>query len=91
MSPLPIGTAPNPFDPAATATAIYKSIADAQAAIPEGHTHAILIDGSAGQLDDPMVYASFIQKAPDGWNLVLDGGYDSPHGAFGGVMVAKSW
>ena len=91
ITPTPIGFAPNPFDASATMAAIYKSLADAQATIPDGHSHAILLDGTYTQKDGASGWISYVQKAPDGWNVVIDGSYDKPHGAGAGFMVGKSW
>lgn len=81
----------NPFDPQATTTTVFQSIHDALAAIPDGHTHAILLDGRWAKFGGAMAKVSFLQKAPDGWNVVIDGTYDKPHGASAGVLLAKSW
>jgi hypothetical protein len=81
----------NPFDPAATAAAIFKTVGEAQAAIPDGHTHAILINGTYAEQGGASAMVEFIQKAPNGWNIVADGFYDQPHGAGAGVQLAKSW
>ena len=82
----------NPFDPAATLKQVYATMGEAFAAIPDGHTHAILIDGTWSQHGGPPgALVSFVQKAPAGWNVVIDGGWDGDHGAQAGVQLAKSW
>lgn len=80
----------NPFDPAATDMAIFKTLDEATAAIPPGHTHAILLDATdvSGNFGGTV---SFIQKAPDGWNIVAEGEYDQAHGFGGSVLLGKSW
>lgn len=81
----------NPFDPSATDTHLFATIRDALSAIPDGHTHALILDGTWSEGDGATALLSFMQKAPDGWNVVLNGGYDGPHGAQGSVQLAKSW
>lgn len=79
----------NPFDPTAIDAKLFTSVKAALAAIPDGHTHALILDGTWS--DGPAAWVSFLQKAQDGWNVVLNGGYDGPHGAQGSVQLAKSW
>lgn len=85
--PLPL----NPFEPSATDAKLFASVKAALTAIPDGHTHALILDGTWSEGENAAAWLSFLQKAPDGWNVVLSGGYDGPHGVTGSVQLAKSW
>lgn len=87
----PVAFAPNPFDAASTITAVYKTLDEAQAAIPDGHTHAIIFKVDDMKTDGPSGSFTFSQKAGDGWDVLADVAYDKPHGVSAGFMVAKSW
>ena len=79
------------FTPANTAKAIHATLGDAFAAIPEGKSHAVIFDGTYSEADGPEGRALYVQRAPDGWNIVLGGGYSVPEGVSGKVAIAKSW
>lgn len=85
------GTSGNPFSPAATAKAIHATLDEALTAIPEGKSHAVIFDGTYDKAAGGTVHALFVQRAPDGWNIVLAGKYDGPGGVSGHVAVAKAW
>ena len=78
------------FSPAALSKSLHDTLDGALASIPEGHNHAVLFDGTITGADRG-VRAVFLQRAPDGWNIVLEGDYIGSHGAAGSVAVAKSW
>lgn len=81
----------NPFAPEVLAKSLHDTLDGALASIPEGHNHAVLFDGTV-DATGVAVKALFVQRAPDGWNVVLEGGYDGPRGGLAGsVAVAKSW
>ena len=86
----PAGTG-NPFSPASFTKALHASMDGALATIPGGHTHALLFDGTYDHTDGPAIRAVYMQKAPDGWNMVMAAGYDGPHGVNGQVELSKSW
>jgi len=92
MTPLGLGGAAGlpPVD-GSFAKAMFDSVEQALATIPDQHTHAVLFDGTYSAADGPGIHAQYLQKTPGGWTLVLDGGYDGPHGALGQVELAKSW
>lgn len=81
----------NPFDPSATEAAIFKTLDDATAAIPDGHTHAVLLDATDTAADGPAGTVVFVEKLPSGWNVVAQGGYSEAHGFGGSVLLGKSW
>ncbi len=79
------------FSPNNTVKAIHATLTDAFTAIPEGRSHAVIFDGTYSEADGPEGRVLFVQRAPDGWNVVLEGGYSVPEGVVGRVAVAKSW
>ncbi len=81
----------SPFSPDAIARSVHATLDGAIAAIPDGHTHAILIDGSYQQADGPAGRVMFVQKAPDGWDVAFSAGYDRPHGIGAQVALMDSW
>lgn len=70
---------------------LHATLDAAYAAIPDGKAHAIIFDGTASTEDGPAIRALYVQRAPDGWNVVLEGGYSGPGGVSGQVAVAKAW
>lgn len=79
------------FSPDAIAKSVHATLDAAYAAIPDGKAHAIIFDGTASTEDGPAIRALYVQRAPDGWNVVLEGGYSGPGGVSGQVAVAKAW
>ncbi len=77
--------------PGAVAKSIHATLDQAIAAIPDGHTHAFFVDGTYSAPDGPEGRVVFVQKAPDGWNIEADIGYDKPHGIGAGVRLMDSW
>ncbi len=80
-----------PFDAPALTHALHATLPDAFAAIPDGKSHAIIFDGTYTTVDGPAMRALYVQRAPDGWNVVLEGVYDKPGGVAGKVAIAKAW
>jgi hypothetical protein len=79
------------FSPSATAKAVHATLDEALTAIPEGKSHAVIFDGTYDTASGGAVRALFVQRAPDGWNIVLAGDYSGPGGVSGQVAVAKAW
>jgi hypothetical protein len=79
------------FSPAATFKAVHATLNDAFAAIPVGRNHAVLVDATASQADGVAARVLYVQRAPKGWNIVLQVGYDAEHGLSSGVGTFKSW
>jgi hypothetical protein len=77
------------FDSANTAKAIHATLDDAQAAIPADHKRALLI--GADYHDGLGVRAVYVQRAADGWNVLLEGAYSGDDGPSAGFAVARSW
>jgi hypothetical protein len=88
MPSQPIG---HPFDPAALAQSLHTTLGAALATIPDDHQHALIFDGSDAQTEGAVIRVLYLQKAPKGWNLVLDGDYSGAHGVAGQVLLSKSW
>jgi hypothetical protein len=82
---------PATIDPAVIAKSVHASLDAALAAIPVGHTHALLFDGRYADDTGPVVQAVYVEKAPHGWQIALSGGYSGTHGVLGQVEIAKSW
>lgn len=77
------------FSPANLAKAVHESIEKAEAAIPPGHTQAILLDatyrdGQAG------VRALYVRKVEDGWTIAGKAEYRKSDGPSAGVAVKWS-
>lgn len=79
------------FSPKNTANAIHATLGEAFAAIPEGRSHAVIFDGTYTEADGPEGRVLYVQRAADGWDVILGGGYTVPTGVSGRVAVAKSW
>jgi hypothetical protein len=79
------------FSPQNTFKAVHATLNEAFAAIPEGRNHAVIVDASASQADGAAASVMFVQRAPDGWNIVLRGAYDKDHGLSSGFATMKSW
>ncbi len=79
------------FNPAATAKAVHATLNAAFAAIPEGHTKAVIIEGTHTETDGPDIEGAFVLRGDDGnWGFVVGGGYNRTEGAHGGFKVAWS-
>ena len=81
----------DPFSHDSFSKALHASMDAALTSIPDGHTHALLFDGTYDHTAGPDIRAVYMQKAPDGWNVVMAAGYDGPHGVNGQVELSKSW
>lgn len=79
------------FSPAALQKAVHASLDEAVAAIPTGHSRALVIDGTWTLADGPGVRAVFVQRTSDGWTVLAEGAYNGSDGPSAGVKVAKSW
>lgn len=82
---------PDVFSPGSLAKSVHDTLDQAQAAIPVGHHHAVLFDGTVSRADGPAIRGMYIQRTDGGWQIALEGAYDGPHGVAGKVAVAKSW
>lgn len=78
------------FSPSSLAKAVHATLDEALASIPDGDSKALIIEGS---VDDagPTVRAMWVQRAPHGWNVVLEGAYGGDDGPSAGVAIARSW
>jgi len=78
------------FAPSSLAKHVHATLADALDSIPNGDSKALIIHGS---VDDagPTVRAMWVQRAPQGWNVVLEGAYSGDDGPSAGVAIARSW
>lgn len=75
------------FSPDALKQAVHQSLEDAYAALPEGKSHAVLLDAST----DRGIRALYVQRVGDGWNVALQGEWNGKERATGGVSVLKAW
>ncbi len=80
-----------PFSPASLTKAVHDTLFDAYAAIPAGKSHAVIFDGTYDRVKGPQMRALYVQRAADGWNVVLEGDYDKPDGIVGKIVIAKAW
>jgi hypothetical protein len=81
----------NPFSAEQTAKAIHASLDDALAAVPEGKSNVVLVDGTYSRETGAAARALWLRKTDSGWNVLLEGRVDSTHGIAGKVATAKSW
>lgn len=77
--------------PAAIASAVHATLDAAFAAIPDGDTHAVLLDGTYSKADGPGGRVVFALRQPNGWQMADYLGYDKPHGVTAGVDLVRSW
>jgi hypothetical protein len=81
----------NPFSPAHTAKAVHATLEEAYAAIPPGHTKALIISASRSGIDGAGIRGMYVERAADAsWGLVFEAGYNGSEGVHGGFKVALS-
>ena len=78
------------FSPSSLAKSVHSTLSEALNAIPTGDSKALLIQGQFDGVN-PVVRAMWVQRAPDGWNVVLEGAYSGDDGPSAGVAIARSW
>ncbi len=81
---------PGPFDTASLAKVVHDSLAAAEAAIPNGHNQAILLDATYTRADGPGVRALYVQRAGDRWTVLGEVAYRRDDGPRVGVAVRWS-
>jgi hypothetical protein len=79
----------NIFSPANTAKAVHATLEEAYAAIPPGHTKALIISASRSGMAG--IRGMYVERAADAsWGLVFEAGYNGTEGVHGGFKVALS-
>lgn len=78
------------FSPGALRKAIHDSIEQAEAAIPDGHTQAILLDATYTVEGGAGVRALYVRKVEDGWTIAGRAEYRKSDGPRAGVAVKWS-
>ena len=78
------------FSPAKLQKAVHESLEQAQAAIPDGHSQAVLLKATYSTDDGPGVQAVYIKRAGKGWNVLLETSYNGHDGPSAGAAVAWS-
>lgn len=88
---------PDPFtppvldlSPSAIAQATHADVDSALAAIPAGHTGALLIDGTVINGTHPVAQALIVQKIGGNWVAMASGIWDGHH-TVGKVAIGASW
>jgi len=79
------------FSPSSLAKHVHATLDDALTAIPDGDSKALLIRGTYDPEHGPTVVALWVQRAPAGWNVLLEGAYGGDDGPSAGVAIARSW
>jgi hypothetical protein len=78
------------FTPGNTQKAIHATLTEAFDAIPPGHTKALIIDGTFSRDRGGGVRGMYVQRADNGWAVVIQGAYTGTDGAAGKVTVGWS-
>lgn len=82
-------TKPTTLDlgPAAISRAVHATLDEATAALPAGKNHAVLIDATG----PTQAQVLFVQRAPKGWQVVLQGDWEGNLHVSGKVTAMKAW
>lgn len=80
---------PSPFSPEVIAKSVHDSLAQAYAALPEGKSHALIVDATTEGGGN--VRALYVQRVGDGWNVALEGVWNGREHAAGKVSLLKAW
>lgn len=75
------------FTPDALKHAVHDNLEAAYAALPEGKSHAVLLDAST----DKGLRALYVQRVGDGWNIALQGEWNGKERPAAGISVLKAW
>lgn len=76
------------FSPATLAKAVHDTFDAAQAAIPEGHTKAVIFNVAGTKANGIDASATILVRDAEGnWGVVGGGGYDTKSGAYGQFQV----
>lgn len=78
------------FNPATLAKAVHDTLAQAEAAIPDGHTQAFLLDATYARGDGTGVRALYVRKVDDRWTVAGEVAYRRDDGPSAGVAVKWS-
>lgn len=70
---------------------IHTSVAQAVAAIPEGKSNALIIDGTYDQTDGPNFQIVYLKKVNDNFEIATSGSYSGSKGIAGQVQGVISW
>jgi hypothetical protein len=77
----------HPFSPDVLTRAVHDNLEAACAALPEGKSHALLLDAST----DTGFRVMFVQRVGDGWNVTGHVAWDGHDRPAAGVSVLKAW
>lgn len=79
------------FSPEAIAKSVHATLDEAFAAIPEGRSHALIVDGEYYGGRGVRARALYVQRVGKGWNIALEGDWNGNNLPDGKVSLLKSW
>jgi hypothetical protein len=81
----------DPFAPEVLAQAVHDTLDAATASLSPTTRRAIIFDATKAIDGKPEARALYVQRAPTGWNVVLEADWKGGHDLAGKAAVIKEW